>query len=466
MRNPFVWILAIAAVAGALGLLANLPAWESDLSATRIHEIQGSGSRSPLTGDAVTVSGVVIGDFRDQNALGGFFVQEEDKDIDQDPATSEGIFIEYADLSIDLPIGHIVRVTGTVAERNGSTRLYRVTDVVVRKKTASAASSGLVLPFATTDAMEAFEGMRVHVAEELTVTGTYGLGRYGELTLSPERLAIPTFVAEPGPDACAIAEANDLSRIRLDDGLSLENPDPLRFPAEGLSTDHRIRAGDGVQDLTGIAHEDRRGYSILPTSEPVFEFSPRPVAPPIVGGRLQVVGFNVENYFNGNGDGTGFPTTRGAATPEEFARQRAKTIATLSALKPDIAGLCEIENDGYGPQSAIADLVRGLNEATGPQVTYDVIAPAIEQLGSDDIAVALIYRTESVRPIGDPVWPDVFSPLTRVPLAQAFEEVSSRERLTVVVNHFKSRSTSRASGANRDQRDEEGCWNLRRTEAA
>ena len=39
------------------------------------------------------------------------------------------------------------------------------------------------------------------------------------------------------------------------------------------------------------------------------------------------------NYFNGNGQGGGFPTSRGATTPVEFARQRAKTIATLAAIE-------------------------------------------------------------------------------------------------------------------------------------
>ena len=466
MRSPFLLILSAAAIVGALLLLGGLPWSDCGHSATRIHEIQGSGSRSPLNGETVTVSAVIVGDFRGDGALGGFFVQEEDTHIDRDPATSEGIFIEFSDASVDLPIGRIVCVTGTVAERDGTTRLRRVTDVVVGRRSAPASPSALVLPFTSTDALEAFEGMRVDVLDDLTVTGAYGLGRYGELTLSPERLAIPTSVAEPGADACAIGATNDRSRLRLDDGLSVENPDPVLFPAGGLATDRRIRAGDTVQGLSGIVHEDRRGYSIQPTSDPSFTFDPRPVTPPTVGGRLRVVGFNVENYFNGNGDGTGFPTARGAATSEEFARQRSKVIATLSALAPDIAGLCEIENDGYGSQSAIADLVQGLNEASGTQSRYAYVVPSVERLGSDDIAVALVYRTDSVRPIGDPLSPNEFSPLTRVPLAQTFEESATGERFTVVVNHFKSRSTSRAIGGNRDQGDEQGCWNLRRTESA
>ncbi len=52
--------------------------------------------------------------------------------------------------------------------------------------------------------------------------------------------------------------------------------------------------------------------------------------------------------FNG-----GSATDRGADTAEEFARQRAKIIAAIATISPDVAGLTEIENDGYGPTSAI-----------------------------------------------------------------------------------------------------------------
>jgi predicted extracellular nuclease len=43
--------------------------------------------------------------------------------------------------------------------------------------------------------------------------------------------------------------------------------------------------------------------------------------PEPVGGTVKVASFNVLNYFNGNGLGGGFPTSRGASTSEEFTRQ-------------------------------------------------------------------------------------------------------------------------------------------------
>src|SRR5699024_7168787 len=61
--------------------------------ATRIHEIQGQGLSSPLASTVHTIEGVVTADFSGKSRLNGFFVQEADADADDDPATSEGLFI-------------------------------------------------------------------------------------------------------------------------------------------------------------------------------------------------------------------------------------------------------------------------------------------------------------------------------------------------------------------------------------
>ena len=127
----------------------------------------------------------------------------------------------------------------------------------------------------------------------------------------------------------------------------------------------------------------------------------RTAAPEEVGGWLQVASFNVLNYFNGDGLGGGFPTERGANTPLEFERQRTKIINAIVALDADIIGLMEIENDGSGPTSAIADLVDGLNDATAPG-TYALIADPATGVAkpTEPIKTALIYRPAAVTPIG------------------------------------------------------------------
>jgi predicted extracellular nuclease/LysM repeat protein len=195
---------------------------------------------------------------------------------------------------------------------------------------------------------------------------------------------------------------------------------------------------------------------------------------PEIGGTLRIASLNVLNYFNGDGSGGDFPTPRGAASLSEFARQHDKIVAAILALGGDVIGLMEIENDGYGPDSAIQELVAGLNAAGSPLgVSFAAIDPGLDRLGSDEIAVGLIYNPGKLQPIGaaatlatgafDQTLADGVS---RQPLAQTFEDLNG-ERFTVVVNHFKSKRPSpNATGGNADAGDGAGSWNQRRTEAA
>ena len=96
--------------------------------------MQGAGISSPLQGQAVTVEGIVVGDYqRDGSAgrLGGFFLQEEDTDADDNAASSEGIFVFDGDLGVDVIVGQAVSASGAVLEFEGLTELSPATDVTV-----------------------------------------------------------------------------------------------------------------------------------------------------------------------------------------------------------------------------------------------------------------------------------------------------------------------------------------------
>ncbi|NJN55244.1 MAG: hypothetical protein HC804_11070 [Anaerolineae bacterium] len=167
----------------------------------------------------------------------------------------------------------------------------------------------------------------------------------------------------------------------------------------------------------------------------------RTAVPTPISGTVRVASFNVLNYFNGDGLGGGFPTPRGANTAVEFTRQRDKTIPAILALDAHIIGLMEIENDGYGPNSAIADLVNGLNAVAGAG-TYAYVNPGLPLLGSDQIAVGLIYKPAVVTLGGIATdGTDAFAIRNRQPLAATFSEVGSGELFTVVVNHLKSKGS-------------------------
>ncbi|MBP7690035.1 MAG: lamin tail domain-containing protein, partial [Thermoflexales bacterium] len=94
-----------------LGTITN-----DDAGTMLIHDIQGTGAQSPLNGQAVTIEGVVVGDYQGTTGLSGFFLQEEDAQIDADPATSEGIFVYDGTFGVAVNVGDVVRVQGTVVE--------------------------------------------------------------------------------------------------------------------------------------------------------------------------------------------------------------------------------------------------------------------------------------------------------------------------------------------------------------
>jgi predicted extracellular nuclease len=439
-----------------------------------VHDIQGSGASSPLAGAAVTIEAIVVADFQASSQLSGFFVQEDDIDADTDPATSEGLFVAAGAGVFDVEVGDHVRVSGTVSESFGMTQLGSATIELLSAGNPLPEVSDVLMPLPALDAPERFEGMLVHFPQQLTVTENFNLGRFGEIFLSSGgRLMSPTNVALPGPDAQAVLAANLRNRILVDDGLSVQNPDPIVYPAPGLTADNTLRSGDSVTGLTGVMHFAFNNYRVQPTEAPSFvHTNPRTTQPPVVGGSLRVLAFNVLNYFNGDGLGGGFPTPRGANTPAEFVRQRDKIIAAITALGADVIGLMEIENDGYGPNSAIQDLVNGLNDAAPAGTTYAIIDPGRPVVGTDAIAVGIIYRVETAVPVGttaildSSVDPRFLDTRNRPTIAQSFESLASGGVVTVAVNHLKSKGSACADIGDPDTGDGQGNCNLTRLAAA
>ena len=134
--------------------------------------------------------------------------------------------------------------------------------------------------------------------------------------------------------------------------------------------------------MSGVLEQRFGVYRVQPVGAINFAAAnPRPVAPATINATLKVASFNVLNYFNGDGLGGGFPTSRGANTAAEFTRQRDKTISAIMTMDADIIGLMEMENDALG-NSAIEDLVNGLNAATASG-TYAFINTGV--VGTDEI---------------------------------------------------------------------------------
>jgi predicted extracellular nuclease len=439
--------------------------------ATFIHDIQGSGLTSPLVNTPVEIEGVVVGDYQANTSFNGFHVQEEDVDVDADPSTSEGIFVFEGGSDVAVAPGDVVRISGQVVEFSNLTEITNVTRVLVCDSGAGVTPAGVALPFATTTFAERYESMLVDFgSQELTVTETFTLGRFGEVVLSSGgRLFNPTSVVEPGAPAVAQQAANDRNRIVLDDGDNRQNIDPTLYPQGGLSASNTLRVGDTLAGGSYVLEQRFGVYRLQPVAAVSFDHdNPRPASPPDVDGDLHVAAFNVLNYFNGDGTGGGFPTARGAETLFEFNRQRDKIIAAINGLDADIVGLMELENDNEATEfAAIEDLIQGLNDVAGAG-TWSFIPTGV--IGTDAIRVGIIYKPAAVTPIGDEailtsaVDPRFIDTLNRPSIAQTFEAAGGGGRLTVVVNHLKSKGS--ACTGDPDTGDGQGNCNLTRTAAA
>ncbi|KHK60338.1 endonuclease [Burkholderia sp. A9] len=428
-----------------------------------IADIRHPGGTSPLAGQTTSIEAVVTAAFGGPDGFGGFFVQQADAQRRQRPGVPEGLFV-YAPRA-HASAGDLVHITGRIEQKYGRTQLALSGHVAVCARGQTVTPAELVLPVASESVFAAHEGMRVRFPQTLTVSDTSALGRYGSIALSHGRSYVPTHVVPPA-EAAAQAAANARNRIVLDDGSSRVNPAIVRYPPPALGAANTLRAGYTVRGVDGVLEQRYGSWRVQPvaTAAPVFEAASNPRADaPARHARadVRVVSFNVFNYFNGDGSGGGFddPANRGAKTPAAFARQETKIVAALRALRADVIGLMEIANNGHGPTSAVQRLAARLGGG------WRAVDPGTARLGRDAIAVALLYDSRTIEPVGRAASVALEGP-NRPPLAQTFRRIGGTRAFTVTVNHLKSKNCPRATGPDLDQSDGQGCWNATRTRAA
>ncbi len=459
---------------------------DNDTSSTPIYQIQGSGSTSPLSGQVVTTSGIVT-----KVNNNGFYLQ--DNNGDGNPNTSDGVLV-FTSTAPTVSVGQSIQLTATVAEFNTGvagnldtaahtvTELTSPTGIAVLSSGHSITTTVVTFPEVANDDLEKVEGMLVTLNGPLTASQNFFQGRYGQVTLAANgRLENPTNKFRPNtPQAVALADTNARSRILLDDGTSLQNPNPTPY----IGLDNTLRAGDTVDAITGVidyglATNDNTkfgDYKIHPTQTPSFSrANPRTSAPDAVDGNIKVASFNVLNYFTTFTDGTtatgvtgqgctlnganSAANCRGANNSAEFIRQRSKIIAAIQAINADVVGLMEIQNNG---NTAAQNLVEGLNATMGAN-TYAVLPLPSQGTGTDAIRVAMIYKPAAVTLVGNSI-SDTDAINNRPTLMQKFAAPNGQS-FAVAVNHFKSKGSCPAPGSdpsNEDSGDGQSCWNGRR----
>lgn len=318
-------------------------------------------------------------------------------------------------------------------------------------------------------------GKSVTIQGDLVIVDTYDLARRGQIKVARERLYVPTSQVDPNdadPDATsfeggsnvakvvAAQKFNDKATIMLDDTLSDQNIiPPTLFPHLG-KTHQTVRVGSVIHGASGKLIND--GKKILLVSDKPLKWtpSPRPKRPSVGKADTTVASFNVLNFFTTLDDGQN--DARGADTESELKRQETKIVSAITELQADVIGLMELENN----IDAENRLVDALNKKIGKEVFKGCGLPEDFRKapgGDDAIRVGIIYRTDRVSPVGDvSMIHDSAFHVARTPVVQSFKSKDGDRSFTVIVNHFKSKGSSKADKANKNKGDGQGAYNAAR----
>jgi uncharacterized repeat protein (TIGR01451 family) len=317
-----------------------------------VHDIQGSGSASPVAGQQVTTEGIVTAVVTD-----GFFLQAPEAEADSDPNTSEGIFVSSS-IQDAVIVGNRLRVTGIVKETRSDsepggparTELANVgsTEVVgVANPIPEPAQITLfdLNPFGPFEQLEKLEGMRVRVALLFTIAPTGGSVDGRTATASSDGVFWGTLrplrpFREPGISVLdALPPGTPPGVPRFD-----ENPERLRIDTTRRAGGQPVNVSTGVQipDLRGVLDFSERAYTILP--EPgLAAGAGQASAVRDPSAEFTVSSFRLQRFF----DTTDDPDLSDVAlTQQAFNNQLSKASLAIRNLmrSPDIIAVDGVEN--------------------------------------------------------------------------------------------------------------------------
>ncbi len=386
-----------------------------------IWAIQGPVFTSPYKLAYLDTEGVVTGIFPD---LDGFWIQS--RDPDDDPATSEALFVYAGEIPVDVAQGDMVRVHGRVRERGSQTELH-----IAAPEDVQVLETGLPLPTpvpldppleeeAAITAAEELEGMLVTLAGPAVAVGP--VNQYGEYAL---------VLAEHNVERVLHGDPTGLL-ILVDDGSQVRHTDGSTLP-------YLVHSGDRVTDLSGPLAFTFGNYKIEPLAPPTVTSTAPPALPslPEPGpDEFSVATFNMENYFDSRDPHPVSDPPRPTRGEYDWKTGRiAQVIAALGA--PTLFGAEAVEN---------IDVLEDL--AAQPALApYDYQAVLIEGPSSRGIDVGFLVRGDraTVEGVAQRQAPEgLFS---RPPLLITITlHTASAGDVTVyaIVNHFISKSGGEA----------------------
>jgi hypothetical protein len=349
-----------------------------DLAVLEIFEIQGAGPRSPFapaTGNGVGQAISTIGNIVTAISANGFFMQTPDARDDNDPMTSNGIFV-FTGGAPSVALGDAVDVDGSVQEFFDWTQLTDTTVTVTGSGDLPTAveldetrpSPAMATLSCGTSNFECYENMRVSVAAGAVVQGNQ------------------RFASDPFGEAFVTASGE---RTRREKGLLPNvtppvvglpvwdgNPEVFELDADGagaVPTGTPIFGGE-LFEATGVMAFQFGNFALRPVTLTRVEIDlPRPVPDSAGDAELRVASMNTLNICVGGCD------------PVKVGRV-ADYIGNVLNL-PDVIGLQEV-----GSADAAAVLASRLEDDFGvAYVAYSFAPPS-----GDGIRNGFLVRADRV----------------------------------------------------------------------
>ncbi|MGD8850621.1 MAG: endonuclease/exonuclease/phosphatase family protein, partial [Anaerolineales bacterium] len=397
-----------------------------------IWAIQWEGDSSPLKLKNLKTRGVVTGIFPE---LGGFWIQNTEPD--DNPDTSEGLFIAIENLNLEIEPGCYVEIEGQVREISSQTQLQ-----LVNPESIQILNTNQMLPLAVSldpprnteaarEYYEHFEGMLAEVDEPAVVVGPSS--RYGEFVLVLAK-----------HDTTRLYHGEETGwLIHVDDGSEIAHNDRSTLP-------YALSTGDRVFEVRGPLAYTYGNYKIEPLSPPQFEA--QPVTLPSLDlpdeSSFSVMTWNVENLFDILDPHPADPPRPRKAEYELQLTKIANTI--LSAETPVIIAFQEVEHIGILEDLAVHPL---LSE-------FRYMPYLLEGSDSRGIDVGYMVRSDLVEVLDVRQYPAPEGLTSRPPLMLHLniELPGTTREVYVVNNHLTSLAGGEA--ATEPRRTAQAAWNV------
>ena len=158
-----------------------------------------------------------------------------------------------------------------------------------------------------------------------------------------------------------------------------------------------------------------------------------PALPDLGNPRIVVLANNLQNYYIHPNTG------RGDYTDEEIATKTSRIAEAMVTSDADVFAFCEVE----AKPDVLEHLAAAMNTKAGQANLYVALNDGIDEDWDDyynnNIKAGYIYRADKVQPYAGNYYAKGVTYYKNVMRIQAWEELSTGERFTLSMNHFKAK---------------------------